>query len=253
MDPNNLVSIIMPAYNAEKFIHDSIKSVLSQSFRDWELLIIDDHSSDNTYLIANEYACRDQRVKVLKTAAPSGSPAEPRNLGISVAKGRFIAFLDSDDIWHPSKLAEQVVLIQNERAVMIYSNYEKMDEEGNTRARIITAPQQIEYHRLLKGNVIACSTVLVDVHKIKEFYFEKQGHEDYALWLKVLRSTGGVAINTDTTQMLYRVRDGSISSNKFNAVKWVWRIFRQNERLSLSQSCYYLAHTLFRSFLKFVK
>ncbi|CAM3819084.1 glycosyltransferase family 2 protein [Sphingobacterium prati] len=254
MDKDNTVSVIMPAYNAEKFIRYSIESVLNQSFEDWELLIIDDHSSDNSYSIAMDYSSKDHRIKVLKTDAPSGSPAEPRNLGISLAKGTFIAFLDSDDIWLPSKLAEQIVLLmQNESTVIVYADYEKIDEEGNSGDRIIRAPSQVEYKELLKGNVIACSTALVDLRKIKELCFEKQGHEDYALWLKALRLTQGQARNTGTIQMLYRVRQGSISSNKWKAVQWVWRIFRKNEGLSFSSSLYYLTHTLARSFMKFIK
>ena len=253
MEKNNLVSIIMPSYNAEKFIRYSIESVLNQSLADWELFIIDDHSSDSTYSIATDYSHKDDRIKVLKTNAPSGSPAEPRNLGISAARGRFIAFLDSDDIWLSSKLAEQLRLMQNEQAVIVYSDYEKIDEQGNSKNRIISAPGRVDYNGLLKGNVLACSTVLVDSNKLKEFYFEKQGHEDYALWLKVLRLTHGEARNTGTMQMLYRVREGSISSNKFHAVKWVWRIFRENEGLPLLSSFYYLTHALVRSFFKFVK
>jgi len=253
MEKNNLVSIIMPSYNVESFIRYSIESVLNQSFADWELLIIDDHSSDRTYSIAMDYCHKDARIKVLKTKVPSGSPAEPRNLGICSARGRFIAFLDSDDIWLSSKLEEQLRLMQNEQAVIVYSDYEKIDEKGNSRNRIIRAPRRVEYNGLLKGNILACSTVLVDTQKLSEFYFEKQGHEDYALWLKVLRLTHGEARNTGTIQMLYRVREGSISSNKLNAAKWVWRIFRENEGLSIFSSFYFLTHTLVRSFLKFVK
>jgi len=243
----------MPSYNAEEFIRYSIDSVMNQSFEGWELLIIDDHSSDSTYSIATDYSNKDDRIKVLRTNAPSGSPAEPRNLGISSARGRFIAFLDSDDIWLPSKLEEQLGLMQQEGTVIVYSNYEKIDEQGNSRNRVISAPERVDYNGLLKGNVLACSTVLVDLQKLEKFYFEKQGHEDYALWLKVLRLTNGEARNTGTIQMLYRVREGSISSNKFHAVKWVWRIFRENEGLPLFSSFYYLTHALVRSFLKFVK
>ena len=125
------VSIVMPMHNSSRYVEDSVLSVLSQTFKDWELLVVDDASTDDSRSIVERYAKQDRRVKLLRNEHPSGNPASPRNVGVREAKGRYIAFLDSDDIWLPNKLERQLPLFERQDTVIVYSDYEKMTDSGS--------------------------------------------------------------------------------------------------------------------------
>lgn len=247
-----IVSIITPCYNAAFYLPQAINSVLAQSYCHWELLIIDDCSVDGSFGIAQKYAKLDPRIKCFRTEFPSGSPTLPRNIGIKNAKGRFIAFLDSDDFWLPQKLEEQLPLFLKEDIAIVYSNYEKMNKDGKRAGRIIKAPAQTSYRELLKENVIACLTAVYDVKKVGKVYFSRVGHEDFVVWLGILKK-GFRALNTHTITALYREQNKSLSANKLKAILWTWNIYRNVESLGFWKSCYYFMHYAVRAGLKYLK
>ncbi len=249
---NTSVSIITPCYNSISTIQETIQSVLKQTYPYWEMLIIDDCSTDGSDIIIQQYSKQDSRIKYLKTNKSSGSPTIPRNLGIEQAQGRFIAFLDSDDVWLPTKLEEQIPIFYEPHTAIVFSNYEKMSYNGQRNGRVITAPRQATYKQLLKENIIGCLTAIYDTQKVGKLYFPKIGHEDYAMWLSILKK-GYIAKNTNSTLALYRISNSSISSNKITAFKWTWNIYRKVERLPLYKSLYYFMNYAFRAGYKFLK
>lgn len=234
---NILVSVIMPLYNAEKYVEQAIRSVINQSFTDWELIVVNDCSPDNSATIVSKLADEDSRIKLLHTDTPSGSPTLPRNIGIKHAQGRYIAFLDSDDLWLPNKLAEQLQLFHNSDASVVYSYYKKMENNGEIRNGIVKSPRSVNYKQLLRGNVIGNLTGIYDTEKVGKHYFEHVGHEDYVYWLHILRE-GGYAMNTQKVHAVYRLTDNSVSRNKFKVFLWDWHIYRDIEKLNLFHAVY---------------
>ena len=239
----------MPAYNAGRFISDAIQSVLEQTYADWELLVCDDCSTDDTATIVKSAAKQDSRIHYLSTNHPSGSPSEPRNRCIEAAQGRYIAFLDSDDMWCPTRLEHQLPLLQEDDVALAFSDYIKMDENGNLHHSVITAPKIVDYRRLLQSNYLGCLTVLLDTKKVGKHYFKRTGHEDYILWLQLLKQ-GYKAINTQTIEAYYRVSKLSVSSNKFKALSWQWNILRNEEHINLLPSMYYFVYYACNAFIK---
>ena len=247
---NDLVSIIMPVFNDERNLFSSISSVLSQTYTNWELLVIDDSSTDCSSQIIADYCSRDARIKLFSTNKPSGSPTLPRNIGLEHSKGRFIAFLDSDDRWMPTKLETQIALFaEKPDALIVFSNYKMMDEQGGLYEHPVVAPHSTDYHHLLKGNVIGCLTAMYDTQKVGSIRFPRCGHEDYALLLSVLRK-GGKAYNTDTIEAVYRLTGSSVSSNKFRAMGWQWNIYTRIEHFGVLRSLYYFVHYAIRAVKK---
>lgn len=168
---NSLVSIITPCYNSSAFISQTIGSVISQTYSNWEMIIVDDCSTDNSAEIIQSYCEIDARVKYFKTEIASGSPTEPRNIGISKAKGRFIAFLDSDDLWLPEKLETQLPLFEYDNVVIVYSYYKKISEDGKNVSSVIKSSSFHSYKTLLYGNEIGCLTAVVDTSKVGKCFF----------------------------------------------------------------------------------
>jgi len=249
---NSLVSIIMPCYNAGKYITYAIDSVIGQTYVDWELIVVDDCSKDNSAEIIHSFCEKNNRIHYYKTEYPSGGATTPRNIAIKNARGRFIAFLDSDDIWLPTKLEQQIKLFSDEKTAIVYSNYEKINEEGERRNRIIVAPQETSYKKLLKGDIIGCLTSIYDVKKTGKVYMQKVGAEDYVLWLSILKQ-GYIAKNTNTVTALYRVQKHSLSGNKLQSAKWNWNIYRNVEKFNPIMSLYYFFNYCVRAGLKFLK
>lgn len=235
-----MISIITPCYNAEKYLERAIDSVLAQTYHDWEMLIVDDCSSDASADIINVYSRKDDRIRYFKTDNPSGSPTLPRNIGIENAKGRYIAFLDSDDLWLPCKLERQMAVLNGHKeAAVVYSDYEKITESGRRSGRVVASPEQVSYRQLLCGNVIGCLTGMYDVSKVGKVYMKPLGHEDYVMWLEILKK-GFIGVGTCDVQALYRVRESSVSADKFKALRWQWNIYRNVENLALFKaiSCF---------------
>lgn len=236
-----MVSIVTPSYNASAFISQAIESVLAQTYTDWEMLIVDDCSTDHSAAIIRDYCRRNPRIRYLKTDAPSGSPAVPRNLGIAHARGRYIAFLDSDDVWLPRKLEEQLACFARPDTAIVFSNYEKVGANGERAGRVVAAPPQTTYRALLKGNVIGNLTGIYDTAKTGKVYCLPSRHEDYILWLSILKK-GFIARNTNRVHALYRIREHSLSANKWNAAAWQWNIYRNIEKIGWLPACYYFLH-----------
>lgn len=235
---SRMVSVIMPNYNSEQYISDAIESVLAQTYQDWEMLIVDDCSTDRSYEIIESYARKDSRIKAYRTERHCGSPGLPRNVAVGHARGRYIAFLDSDDQWMPEKLESQLRLFESaDDAAVVFSFYEKISESGERYDRIVKSPSTVSYKQLLKGNVIGCLTGMYDSHKVGKIPLANIGHEDYLMWLTILK-TGFCARNTNDVQALYRVRNRSFSANKLKAAQWQWQIYRRSEELGVLFSIY---------------
>lgn len=246
---DKLVSIIMPVHNAAKYLNESISSVLLQTYLNWELLIVDDCSTDDSFSIITRYVVQDTRIRSFKTLSPSGSPTLPRNIGVEHAQGRYIAFLDSDDAWMPDKLEKQLKLFEDEQVAIVFSDYEKMSEEGERNNRVVRAPREVDYKHLLRSNVIGCLTVIYDTEKVGTMFFPHHAHEDYILWLSILKK-GYVARNTGTVEALYRVCLSSVSSNKMRVLFWQWDIYRSVEKVGFLKSVYYFLHYAYKAYKK---
>jgi glycosyltransferase involved in cell wall biosynthesis len=247
-----LVSVITPNYNCAPYIARAIESVRAQTFRDWELLIVDDCSTDGSADIAAGYAEKDRRIRLLHTPSHSGSPLAPRNLALRMARGRYIAFLDSDDLWLPGKLERQLALFGDRQTAVVFSDYEKIAEDGRRQGRIVHAPAVVDYRRLLKSNYIGNLTALCDTQKTGTLCFDHPGHEDYALWLGILQR-GFTARNTGTVEALYRVRPRSTSSRKSAAIRWQWNIYRRRLNLSVPYSACLFCRYMVNGFWKYLK
>ena len=251
MKGEELVSIVMPAYNVEKYIEESIESVLYQTYSNWELIIVNDCSLDNTYKIIKKYHKKDSRIKSYSLLKNQGV-ANARNIAINNAKGKYITFLDSDDIWLPKKLEEQLKFIDQPNVAMVFSNFEKVDQAGRRTKRKIIAPSVVDYHLLLRGNCIGCLTVMYDTEKVGKMYFKNVRHEDCALWLSILKK-GYKAQNTNSVMALYRVGNHSISSNKMKILSWQWNILRKEEKLPWGRAVFLYIHYAVKALLKAIK
>ena len=236
-----LVSVITPAYNSSKYILQTIRSVIGQTHQDWEMMVIDDRSTDDTAEVVCKAMREERRIHLICTKENKG-PAICRNTGIDRARGRYIAFLDSDDIWLPRKLELQLDLMRRKDCPLTYSAYKKIDEQGNPIGGLVEVPSAVAYRDLLKTNVIGCLTAMYDTRDLgKRFMPLIPLRQDYALWLNILK-TEGTAFGLNECLAFYRVRSRSISRNKLEAAKWQWRTYRKVEKLSLPASLYYFAH-----------
>lgn len=236
---NKTVSIVMPVYNSEEFVNRSIESILNQTYTDFELIIVDDCSTDQTQSLVKKIASVDERVRLLRLNENSGA-AVARNLAINEARGRYIAFLDSDDLWHEEKLSKQLSFMQDNQVAFTYSSYTQIDEEGNSLAEI-SVPSKVGYKQLLKTNVIGCLTVIYDAEIIgKQEMPLIRKRQDFGLWLKLLKIVD-YAYGIKEPLAFYRVRKGSISSNKLSAAKFTWDLYRKIECLPLYKALYYFS------------
>ena len=236
-------------HNSEAYLAEAIESVIAQTYTKWELIIIDDYSTDRSCEIAKTYADKDPRISIHSCQKHTGLPGTPRNQGISYAKGKYIAFLDSDDIWMPEKLTQQLPFFKDVRTAVVYSDYEKIDENSHRSARVITAPKYTDYKHLLYGNVIGNLTGIFDVSKVGKNYFIDIHHEDYAFWLSILKK-GYIARNTRTITALYREHSNSISSQKWRNATWQWNIYRNVEHISFLRSVLYFIFYAVNAFHK---
>ena len=243
-----LVSVIMPTYNSRAFVADSVQSVLAQTLADFELLLIDDGSTDGTPEVTAALAAGDPRVVRLFTPS-NGGAAEARNLGIIRARGRYIAFCDSDDLWLPRKLERQIALMRANNWAFTYTAYDKIDEAGAPLGHV-GVPALVTYDELLKTCVIGCLTAVYDVEQTGRVLMPLiRKRQDFGLWLRLLKKTPR-AHGIQETLAVYRVRSGSISANKASAAAYVWRLFRDVEGLSLWRAAHAFAHYAVRGLLR---
>lgn len=243
-----LVSIIMPAYNAEKYIADSILSVLRQTYPYWELIVINDCSQDRTGKIIEQYMMQDHRIVLLNLEQNSGV-AIARNEGIQKASGRYLAFLDSDDIWVPEKLQCQVSFMRERHISVSYTQYRQFDENVNEPGPLIDVEECIGYKDLLKGNIMGCLTVILDRDRISNIEMPSLRHEDYIAWLEILKQ-GFFAYGIKEDLARYRKSVHSLSGNKLKSILWTWRVYRDSQNLSIMESLYYLVHYIFKGIRK---
>lgn len=232
---NPLVSVIMPAYNAAAYIESAIRSVMAQTYSHWRLLVIDDGSGDDTCAIVTRLSGEDDRVTLLRNERNMGV-AETRNRGLDLCDGSCVAFLDSDDLWHPDKLTLQVRKMQEEQADLVYTSYGIMDCEGHPCKKPYLVPDATDFDHLLRENVIGCSAVLISEALARTYRFAACFyHEDYCLWLKMLQD-GHKAVGCQEVLMTWRLACGSRSFDKRNGACNRWRIYRRHLGLPLCKS-----------------
>lgn len=237
---NELISIITPSYKSARFISQTIESVLAQSYQNWEMIIVDDVSPDNSNEIIEEYCKKDSRVKLIKLKQNSG-PAVARNRAIEEAQGRYIAFLDADDLWKAEKLEKQMKFMKEKSCALSYSAYETMTEEGTVENKYINPPLKISYKDLLKSNYIGCLTAIYDTQKLGKVYMPLiSKRQDYGLWLRILKKTD-FAYGVNEPLAIYRIMSNSISSNKFKLLKYHYKLFTEFENINSIKALYYLA------------
>jgi teichuronic acid biosynthesis glycosyltransferase TuaG len=231
----NKVSIIMPAFNNEEYISHSINSVINQSFSNWELIIVDDRSTDNTYDVANKFAKLDNRIKVLQTDINSGSPALPRNIAIEKSTGTFLAFLDSDDVWLVDKLKIQLDFMNRNCIDFSYCAFEVIDINSKLLSFYKPNLDIVSYRDLLVNNVIGCLTVVVR-KKLVLKSFKNIGHEDFAFWLDILKVGNKAFLCSNKPLAQYRLVNSSRSSNKFNAFICLFNLYKDVEGYGFANS-----------------
>ena len=234
-----LVSVIMPAYNSERHIAESIASVQSQTLKSWELCVADDCSTDNTAQIVREIAVSDSRVKYIKLPV-NGGAAKARNAALDAARGRYIAYLDADDIWLPEKLAKQTSFMRERNVGFSCASYEVIDEGGEPMGRTVTMPEESDYWHYLTNNYLQTVGIMADVTLVdKELLImpDMRRRQDAATWLQVL-SAGHICYGISGILCQYRRVSGSLSSNKVKAVKGTWYFYRKVAKLSLPKSLY---------------
>ena len=245
-----IVSIITPCYNAAGFVKKTAESVFNQTVKDWEWIIVDDCSTDDTCIILREIASSDNRIKLFSTGRNTGTPAEPRNIGLQEAKGEYVALLDADDIWYPSKLEEQLKLIRERGCKIVYTNGDMIDEKGKY-VRSMKKQDWVDYRRTLKRNELSCSSALLEKSIIGNLRFQTIPKEDFVFWLSLLRKTGEKAYNTNTSLYAYRIVGDSRSRNKESIIKQQWHVLREVERLNLIDAAYCFSCWVFRNLKKY--
>jgi teichuronic acid biosynthesis glycosyltransferase TuaG len=252
MNPGFLVSIVLPSYNSEKYIQPTLESIRAQDYEKWELCIVDDCSVDDSLQIIENYASIDERIHVSRNSSNMGAAAT-RNKAIRMCRGRFIAFIDSDDLWSPTKLSRQVTFMLASGAPVSFTSYRIISEDGGYLLKEVDVrvPPVIGYRDLLAKKVtFGCSTAMVDKDQVGEFFMPPlRTGQDYATWLSILKR-GFRAHLLKEILTSYRIRSGSISRNKFNKAMRQWHIYRKVEQLSMLDSlrffCLYAYRAIFR-------
>lgn len=235
---DKLISVIMPAFNSAGYICESINSVLAQTYPNWELWVIDDCSVDNTANVVKNFT--DKRIHYVRQPRNSGVAAA-RNLGIKISRGRFLAFLDSDDVWLPEKLEKQIDFMYRKKCGFSYTEYRQFVNHSSVAGKLIRTRDSVDYDTLLMGNDIACLTVIVDRWQYPDIVMPPYRHEDYLAWLEIL-SNGGSAYSLHEDLARYRKSDKSLSSNKWKSMQWTWNVYRKYQKLSVFKSGYCMAH-----------
>lgn len=237
------VSIIVPVYNVEKFIEETIDSVRKQTFENWELLLVLDGCTDNTEAVIQAYCetVKDDRIRLIRQPENMGA-AQARNRGVREATGRYIAYLDSDDLWRKDKLSLQLAFMEEKKAAFSFTGYEFADEHAKGLGKIVRVPAYMQYRDALKNTTIFTTTVMFDTARIDRSLLEMPQikSEDTALWWKVLRN-GYTAYGLDENLALYRRAGRTLSSNKLEAIRRIWNLYRKAEGLPVYRSLYYFA------------
>lgn len=238
---NEKVSIIVPVYNAERYIESAIDCVRAQSYEDWELLLILDGCTDGSGQVIEDYCGRtqDARIRVLRQPQNMGA-AQARNRGVREALGRYIAYLDADDLWMPDKLEKQLAFLKKTNAAFTFTGYEFADQDGRGTGKVVRVPAVMKYEDALKSTTIFTTTVMFDTERISRdlLMMPQIKSEDTALWWTVLQN-GYLAYGLNENLALYRRAGSSLSSNKLEALRRIWNLYRKVAALSVLKSAYY--------------
>lgn len=246
---NNKVSIITPSYNSSSFIEATIISVINQTYPNWEMIIVDDCSTDETVSILKEFSKIDKRIKYYVNESNKGA-AVSRNLGLESATGRFICFIDSDDLWEDNKLLTQINFMTLNNLPISFTEYNLIDEDCVSLNKIIRTVKEIDYIGYMKNTIIGMSTSMIDTTMVKPFKFKNiRTRQDTYLWISLLKR-GHKAYGIDTVLASYRVRADSISANKIKAAKRVWYLYYNLEKLGFFRSTYYFSHYIYNAIKK---
>ncbi|MGF6906979.1 glycosyltransferase family 2 protein [Fusobacterium sp. PH5-44] len=246
-----LVSIVMPVYNAEKYLTKSIESVIMQTYSNWELLLIDDCSQDDSSKLMKSFQEKDARIKGIKNSVNKGA-AYSRNIGIENSTGCYIAFLDSDDIWNKDKLENQIKFMIKNDVLMCHSDYNFIDENGLYIKKINT-DKELCYKKLLKENQIRTSFLVIKKEIVGDIKFPDVKHEDFAFFLDLLSTNKIKSVRNNCIGGAYRVMSHSLSSNKIKSAIWTWKIYKDYLKLNYFSSMYYFSFYVIRCIKKYKK
>lgn len=249
---SELVSVIVPVYNAEKFIREAMDSVRAQTYENWELLLVEDGSSDGSVDVITGYIAETQEARIRLIRQPSNQgAARARNRGVREAAGRYITYLDADDLWMPEKLEHELRFMEEKDAAFAFTGYEFADEHGVGLGKIVRVPETLVYRQALSNTTIFTTTVMFDTAKISKELLEMPEikSEDTALWWRVLR-TGYTAYGLDENLARYRRAGRTLSSNKLIAIQRIWNLYRKAEGLNLARSmwhfCFWAVRAVWR-------
>jgi len=245
-----LVSVITASYNAEKYIQDTIKSVQAQTYQNWEMLITDDCSTDNTCEMVKNLAKNDSRIKLFQLKQNSG-PAVARNNSIKEAKGDYLAFLDADDIWFDFHIQESINFGHQKNTPFVFASYKRSNENLEYVYSDFIVPPKVSYTDILKSNAISCLTAFINIEKLGKKYMPNvRKRQDMGLWLKYLKDCK-FAYGIQKPHAIYRMRDNSLSRNKMDLIKHQWRYYRKIEKLNPIKSLYFLICWMYYGYFKY--
>lgn len=241
-----MVSVVVPCYNCEKYIEETINSILNQTFSNFEILAVDDLSTDNTAHILEKLRKMDKRIKYFKLTKKGGATGA-RNKALREAKGKYIAFLDGDDLWKPQKLEKQIKFMEDNNIYFSYTNYEKIDENGVPLNILRVSPPKINYFRMKLGDSVGCLTVMYNQEKVGMLQLnDLKKRNDFALWIKALEKVDvGYLLNENLAS--YRVTSNSVSRNvsKIKLLKFHYTLFRKSQNYNILTSCFYTISNVF--------
>ena len=247
---SELVSIITPTFNSAKFIAETIQSVQKQGHSNWEMIIVDDGSKDNTVEIIQNFMEEDHRIHLIQLNK-NGGPAKARNKGIEKTQGKYMTFLDADDIWFPDFIQNSIKTIKETQIHFVFSSYRRSDGNLEFIYSDFIVPQKVTYTDILKTNSISCLTAFIDIEVLgKKTMPEIFKRQDMGLWLKYLKEIP-FAYGIKEPKAIYRIRENSLSRNKKNLLKYQWEFYRKVEKLNVFQSIYYMLHWMYRGFIKY--
>ena len=236
---NDLVSIVMPVFHAEAFLEKTVETVQEQTYKNWELIAVDDCSGDGSFELLCRLAEADGRIRPVRQEHNQGAAAS-RNKGVELAQGRYLAYLDADDLWTPDKLEKELAFLKEKQAAFVFTGYEFADENGKGTGKIVRVPATITYKEALKNTTIFTSTVMFDMEQLskEQLQMPQIKSEDTALWWRILRE-GYVACGLDQNLVKYRRAGKSLSSNKLEALRRIWNLYRKAEGMSVPNSAWH--------------
>ena len=248
---DGLVSVIIPVYNAEKFLSSTLDSIFAQTSKSFEVVLVDDCSKDGSAEIISKYKEEHPEI-VYHLQEKNMGAAVARNTALEIAKGRYVAFLDSDDVWYPEKTEKQLNLMKEKDAAFSYAAIEMMDENGELKKSKRKVKETVNYRFLLHNTMIATSSVIVDREKLGDFRMPlRRSGQDYATWLQLLRD-GTVAHGINEALVKYRVSSNSLSSNKFKSIKQVWEIQTKDEKIKKIPAAFHVCCFTFNALKKYL-